>query len=310
MAQPVNKQECDYIAFKEFRIAVLPSGILTSVLHLFCVIMDGAVHICQSLRTNQEPESGREYTMYHGTHRRKARDIITSGFQRSADGLLGPGIYVSRDKKKAMCYPLNASNHDRVVFKVRVKVGQVKKIDCDNHPMQKTWHQNGFDTAWVPPNSNITTIRSGREEDCVWDPTRITIVDISHCEDPETHERLRDLITEVNQRSRQRRPDEMASDTVINIPHFPTVRSLLGFILFVAPFYLRDCAYALYISFCILDLLFQLICAKHGVSLNMLLLNLLAIDCWMWMILNNTLFLMFCCLVVFVVYRMNLFHIL
>ncbi|KAJ1189353.1 hypothetical protein NDU88_006101 [Pleurodeles waltl] len=308
----VNQWGRDHITRTEMNrqlaIVILPSGILTSVLHIFSVIMDGAVDICQRLRTNQEPESGREYTMYHGTHKSKARGIITAGFERSLDGLLGPGIYVSRDKKKALCYPLNASDHDRVVLTLRVKVGKVKKIDCDNHPMQKTWHLNGYDTAWVPPNSNITTIRSGREEDCVWDPARITIIDVSHCEDPETRERLRDLITEVNQRSRLGRPDIMPRGTVINIPHFPTVYTLFKFILTVMPFYLRDCAYALYISFSILDLFFQFICAEHGVHLKVLLLNLLAIYFWMWIILNNTFFLMFLCLVVFVVVRLKIFN--
>uniref|UniRef100_A0A8C1GL74 Grass carp reovirus (GCRV)-induced gene 2o n=1 Tax=Cyprinus carpio TaxID=7962 RepID=A0A8C1GL74_CYPCA len=120
---------------------------------------------------------GRVYTMFHGTHLTNAKTIIDKGFERSKDGLLGPGVYVSRNIEKAKCYPLNADKKDKVVFKLRVRAGKVKKIDCDNHPLQKSWHINGYDSAWVPPNSNISSIKSGREEDCVWDPKRISVVD-------------------------------------------------------------------------------------------------------------------------------------
>ncbi|KAK1876996.1 putative arabinosyltransferase A, partial [Dissostichus eleginoides] len=44
------------------------------------------------------------------------------------------------------------------------------------HPKQKTWHDDGFDTAWVPPNCGM--VKSGLEEDCVWDPSRIKILEI------------------------------------------------------------------------------------------------------------------------------------
>uniref|UniRef100_H3B7U9 PARP catalytic domain-containing protein n=1 Tax=Latimeria chalumnae TaxID=7897 RepID=H3B7U9_LATCH len=130
------------------------------------------------LKSDQEPERGGSYTMYHGTYLRSAKDIISNGFKPSRDGLLGAGVYISRDINKAMCYPVKTDKKDKVVFKLKVRVGKVKKIDSDNHPLQKSWHQNGYDTAWVPPKSNITTIKSGREEDCVWDPKRITIADI------------------------------------------------------------------------------------------------------------------------------------
>ncbi|KAG7484808.1 hypothetical protein MATL_G00054790 [Megalops atlanticus] len=132
--------------------------------------------------------------MYHGTHLKHAKVIITQGFQRSTDGLLGAGVYISRNIEKAKCYPLNVDKKDKVVFKLRVQVGKVKKIDCDNHPMQKSWHQNGYDCAWVPPNCGISTIKSGREEDCVWDPSRITIVDVACCMDDSTRADLRKLV--------------------------------------------------------------------------------------------------------------------
>lgn len=146
------------------------------------------------LHGDEEPMGGQVYTMYHGTHIKNATTIITQGFQRSQGGLLGAGVYISRNKEKAKCYPLKVDKKDKVVFKLRVNVGKVKKIDCDNHPLQKSWHQNGYDCAWVPPKSNISSIKSGREEDCVWDPNNIKIVDVACCMDRAKCKDLRKLI--------------------------------------------------------------------------------------------------------------------
>lgn len=153
-----------------------------------------AVEDSKTLSENAEPKSGRLYTMYHGTHINNAEDIIRNGFKPSSSGMLGKGVYVSRNIKKAMCYPLRTDKSDRVVFKLKVSVGKVKRIDCDNHPLRTTWHNHGYDCAWVPPNSNISVIKSGREEDCVWDPSRITMVDVACCMDEGKRRKLRSLI--------------------------------------------------------------------------------------------------------------------
>lgn len=131
------------------------------------------------LQANQEAKSGRHYTMYHGTSVRVARLIIKNGFQQSPDGMLGPGVYVSRDQKKAERYPLKSPATDRVVLTLSVDCGKVKKIDKDNHPLQKSWHSQGYDTAWVPPNCGMKAVPSGLEEDCVFDPARIEVTDIA-----------------------------------------------------------------------------------------------------------------------------------
>ncbi|XP_072548894.1 grass carp reovirus (GCRV)-induced gene 2o [Salminus brasiliensis] len=154
----------------------------------------------RSLSEGQEPKSGRLYTMYHGTHVNSATAIITGGFQPSKVGLLGEGVYVSRNIKKAKCYPLRADRQEKVVLKLKVDVGRVKKIDSDNHPLQKSWKQNGYDCAWIPPHSNVSAIKSGREEDCVWDPSRITVTDVAFCADERRRRELRALI-------RQRLPE-------------------------------------------------------------------------------------------------------
>uniref|UniRef100_A0A3Q2XC02 PARP catalytic domain-containing protein n=1 Tax=Haplochromis burtoni TaxID=8153 RepID=A0A3Q2XC02_HAPBU len=123
---------------------------------------------CNELYTPQT------YIMYHGTTTACAQSILASGFRQSPDGMLGRGVYLTRDLEKASRYPIDHPDYDKIVIKVKVKVGKVKIIDYQDHPLQKTWHDHGYDTAWVPPNCGM--VQSGLEEDCVWDPDRITII--------------------------------------------------------------------------------------------------------------------------------------
>ncbi|KAI3371919.1 hypothetical protein L3Q82_006790 [Scortum barcoo] len=135
------------------------------------------------LKTSQEPKDSGVYTMYHGTSVANARLIITNGFKQSSVGMLGKGVYVSRDRKKAERYPLRNNPSDRVALELHVRVGRVKRIDKDHHPMQYTWSSQGYDTAWVPPNCGMKAVPSGLEEDCVFDPQRIKVVGIARAPD-------------------------------------------------------------------------------------------------------------------------------
>ena len=121
-----------------------------------------------------EPVSGRKYVMYHGTTSQAARDIQNTSFRQSAGGMLGRGVYLSRNLEKASRYPIGHPEKDKVVIKVLVDVGRVIAINYQGHPKQKTWHSYGYDTAWVPPRCGM--VKSGLEEDCVWDPQRIKIL--------------------------------------------------------------------------------------------------------------------------------------
>nr|XP_029481679.1 uncharacterized protein LOC115104390 [Oncorhynchus nerka] len=121
------------------------------------------------------PRNGRTYIMYHGTSWWAAQKIMAKGFFQSKCGMLGQGVYLSRDLEKASRYPLDLTEHQKVVIKVKVNVGKVKKVDRQGHPLQKTWHDEGYDSAWVPPNCGM--VKSGLEENCVWDPNRITVLD-------------------------------------------------------------------------------------------------------------------------------------
>lgn len=127
----------------------------------------------------QAPKDRGVYTMYHGTTVANARLIIANGFNPSTKGMLGKGVYVSRNKSKAERYPLSSNDSDRVVLELQVRVGRVKRIDKDNHPLQYTWNSQGYDTAWVPPNCGMKAVPSGLEEDCVFDPRNIKVMAIA-----------------------------------------------------------------------------------------------------------------------------------
>ncbi|KAK9979108.1 hypothetical protein ABG768_012553 [Culter alburnus] len=118
----------------------------------------------------------RTYIMYHGTTMANAQKIRREGFRSSSDGMLGRGVYVSRSKEKASRYPINDRGQQLAILKLSVRVGKVKKIDYQDHPLQKTWNQHGYDTAWVPANCGM--VNSGLEEDCVYDPSRIRVLEI------------------------------------------------------------------------------------------------------------------------------------
>lgn len=148
------------------------------------------------LKPTQKPKYKGVYTMYHGTSVASARLIIANGFRQSSSGMLGKGVYVSRDKSKACCYPIYSADSDRVVFKLRVRTGRVKRIDKDNHPMQYTWNSQGYDTAWVPPRCGWTAVRSGREEDCVFDPNRVEVVGIAKAPNDTIQEELERLLSD------------------------------------------------------------------------------------------------------------------
>ncbi|KAL2096612.1 hypothetical protein ACEWY4_008760 [Coilia grayii] len=136
------------------------------------------------LRRYSEPGCDRVYNMYHGTSREAAASILKTGFRQSSDGMLGQGVYLSWDLKKASRYPLGLPKSEKVVLKVAVSVGRVKKIDRQGHHLQKRWRERGYDQAWCPPKCGM--VPSGLEEDCVWDPDRIEIIGIMYPKDSST----------------------------------------------------------------------------------------------------------------------------
>lgn len=148
------------------------------------------------LRASQRPLNRQVYTMYHGTSVASARSIIANGFWQSTRGMLGRGVYVSRNKKKAELYPYGGSDADRVIFELRVSVGRVKRIDKDNHELQFSWHDEHYDTAWVPPNCGMKSAPKGLEEDCVYDPKNVEVVGIAQAPTKALYEELLKLLAD------------------------------------------------------------------------------------------------------------------
>ncbi len=155
-------------------------------------------HHCRpkELREDQEIEENKVYIMYHGTDKvENAALIEQQGLRASRNGLLGPGVYVSRDIRKAERYYRGSG----AIFEVLVRTGRVCHIndhlvavhDLEGNVVREVsardlvpdqWHEAGYDTVWVPDCSKFV-FRGGagwdvgiREETCVFEATRITVL--------------------------------------------------------------------------------------------------------------------------------------
>ena len=71
------------------------------------------------------------YVMYHGTSLESAALIEQKGFRASDGGLLGPGVYVSRNMQKAQQYRGSGG----VILEVLVRVGRVYHISQHSAPV-------------------------------------------------------------------------------------------------------------------------------------------------------------------------------
>ncbi|KAM4577921.1 uncharacterized protein V3H82_007443 [Fundulus diaphanus] len=164
------------------------------------VVDDGACFPDVMLAPAPKPLNKGVYTMFHGTSVSSARAILSGGFKQSSAGMLGKGVYMSRDVKKAAHYPPGSNPSDRVIFELRVRVGRVKRIDQDHHPMQYTWSAQGYNTAWVPPNCGMKSVPSGLEEDCVFDPKRVKVVAIAKAPNHAIEKELQQLLAKVSKK--------------------------------------------------------------------------------------------------------------
>jgi len=149
---------------------------------------------------HQAIETDKIYVMYHGTPSLENAALIEqNGINASRGGLLGPGIYVSRNIKKAEQYGVGG-----VIFEVLVKVGRVCHIQDHLIPvpvgkklsgssLQRMiaakdlapgkWNDAGYDTAWVSHDCPAHVFRGGagwseghKEETCIFDTNRVTVL--------------------------------------------------------------------------------------------------------------------------------------
>uniref|UniRef100_A0A7S4SMX1 PARP n=1 Tax=Alexandrium monilatum TaxID=311494 RepID=A0A7S4SMX1_9DINO len=113
------------------------------------------------------PVEGSKIDAFHGTSVANALAIERGGFIPSRAGMLGPGVYVSRDPSKAESY-------GKMVLRLEVTIGRLLVIDAQSHPRKQTWSSQGYDLAWVPAGCGM--VPSNREEGCVKDPRNIRVI--------------------------------------------------------------------------------------------------------------------------------------
>ena len=106
------------------------------------------------------PSDMTEIRVYHGTTAENAASIRAEGFRASSAGMLGRGVYVSRDINKVLAY----GGHNGVILELRVVLGKVCVVDRQGHENQQQWH-SAYDTAWVPAKCGM--VGSGLEEGCI-----------------------------------------------------------------------------------------------------------------------------------------------
>jgi hypothetical protein len=100
----------------------------------------------------------------------------------STPNALGEGVYVTRHMAKA-------TNYGAVVLVLEVRPGNTYRVSGQDDKHRLDWHDHNFDSAWAPGKAILELARlltqcawftanaiGEREEDCVWDPTRITVV--------------------------------------------------------------------------------------------------------------------------------------
>ena len=99
-----------------------------------------------------------------------ARQIQAQGFIVGG-GLLGRGVYCTSTLDKAMEYAKGP--HGGIVLELLVDLGNCKQL-VKNDPMMTSW-QSQYDSAWAPFSANNPNA-IGKEENCVKDPKRISVV--------------------------------------------------------------------------------------------------------------------------------------
>ena len=119
--------------------------------------------------------------MYHATKASNVKSILTNGFRESTQGMLGPGLYVSRDIDKTRAY-------GGVCFKLLVYTGKTTLV---TKPDSSGSWRSEYDSAYLPPNNNVVT--SKREETCLKSVNQARILGIAYGFDSSWSGKLRDL---------------------------------------------------------------------------------------------------------------------
>ena len=117
----------------------------------------------------------RELRFYHGTSWSSAQLIMAQGFIASADGLLGPGVYVGQ-ADKALKFAQNGIRHGGAaggLIEVLVEIRNPKFVSSDE-ALDPQWREQGYDACRAD-----RTIVSPNMEWCVADAAKVKVVKIT-----------------------------------------------------------------------------------------------------------------------------------
>ena len=111
----------------------------------------------------------RFFVMYHATRADNVESILANGFRESTSGMLGPGLYVSRDIENTRSYD------GGVCFKLLVYTGKTKMVTRADK--RGSWTSE-YDSVYLPPNNDV--VGSRREETCLKSAKQARILGIAY----------------------------------------------------------------------------------------------------------------------------------
>ena len=112
--------------------------------------------------------SAKVFVMYHATKASNVSSILSDGFKPSTGGMLGPGLYLSRDIDKTRAY-------GDVCLKVLAYTGKTRKMDSADN--SGSWRDT-YDSAFLPPNNSV--VKSRREETCVKSVDQVIVLGVAY----------------------------------------------------------------------------------------------------------------------------------
>ena len=121
------------------------------------------------------------YVMYHATPASNVESILANSFCESTGGMLGPGLYVSRDIDKTRYY-------SDVCFKLLVYTGKTRELSTKD--TSGSWRSE-FDTVYIPPNNDV--VKNKREEFCLKSAKQARILGIAYGFDSNWSGKVRNL---------------------------------------------------------------------------------------------------------------------
>lgn len=109
-----------------------------------------------------------ELTLYHGTTKKAAHNIVSSSFKPSKGYIFGHGIYFTSSKEKAKMY-------GPVLLECVVSINRTAIVRSLTDELRFSWQDAGYDSVLMPANCGMVK-SSPADVYCVHDPRCVRIV--------------------------------------------------------------------------------------------------------------------------------------